>query len=300
MQESQTDKWAQWLIHGRWKGDSQTEEEQKQAFFYPVRNTLLNWAKLEGNETVLDIGCGDGLLAFGALERLGPGGKVIFSDISSFLLDHCRMLAEQKNAIEQCQFLQASAEDLRKLADNSIDVITIRSVLIYVQDKQQAFSEFYRVLRQGGRVVLFEPINRFKPLEPFGKVAFEHLFWGYDVTPIQSIADKVQAVFARLQPWDTDPMFNFDERDMLTYAQKAGFNSVDFTLNASCVPGEEPARWDIFLKKQQNPLVPMLQEALQQALSPDEMAQFEAHLRPLVEAGQDIHRHGLLYLRIEK
>jgi arsenite methyltransferase len=43
---------------------------------------------------VLDVGCGDGLIAFGALDRVGEEGQVIFSDISQDLLDHCRSLAE--------------------------------------------------------------------------------------------------------------------------------------------------------------------------------------------------------------
>lgn len=45
--------------------------------------------------------------------------------------------------------------------DGSVDVVAIRSVLIYVEDKRRAFHELHRVLRRGGRLSLFEPINRF-------------------------------------------------------------------------------------------------------------------------------------------
>ena len=45
------------------------------------------------------------------------------------------------------------------MADGSVDVVTTRSVLIYVKDKAAALREFYRVLKPGGRVSLFEPIN---------------------------------------------------------------------------------------------------------------------------------------------
>jgi ubiquinone/menaquinone biosynthesis C-methylase UbiE len=52
-----------------------------------------------------------------------------------------------------------AADSLTEIADRSVDVITTRSVLIYVKDKAAALREFYRVLRSGGRISLFEPIN---------------------------------------------------------------------------------------------------------------------------------------------
>jgi hypothetical protein len=36
---------------------------------------VLDGAELQPDDTLLDIGCGDGLIAFGALDRLGPGGS---------------------------------------------------------------------------------------------------------------------------------------------------------------------------------------------------------------------------------
>jgi arsenite methyltransferase len=49
--------------------------------------------------------------------------------------------------------------------------VTTRSVLIYVEDRRAAFAEFFRVLRLGGRLSIFEPINRF---------ALPHHLFGYD------------------------------------------------------------------------------------------------------------------------
>ena len=76
------------------------------------------------------------------------------------------------------------------VADESVDVVTTRSVLIYVQDKPRAFEEFYRDLRPGGRVSLFEPINKFArdnrlPTE----------FWGYDAPEIAVVVAKVTAAY---------------------------------------------------------------------------------------------------------
>jgi ubiquinone/menaquinone biosynthesis C-methylase UbiE len=91
---------------------------------------------------VLDVGAGDGLIAFGALNRLGPSGRVIFSDISQDLLDHCRAAAAAEGQLDRCRYVLASAESLTGIADASVDVVTARSVLIYVKDKAAALREF--------------------------------------------------------------------------------------------------------------------------------------------------------------
>ena len=159
MPDRELDQWAQWLLHRRHGGDPE-ELERTLAYLCPIRDRVLDHAGLREGETLLDVGCGDGLIAFGALERVGPSGMVIFSDISQDLLDHSHALAEQMGVLDRCQFLRARAEDLAAILDSSVDVVTTRSVLIYVADKPRAFTEFFRVLRPGGRISLFEPINR--------------------------------------------------------------------------------------------------------------------------------------------
>jgi arsenite methyltransferase len=231
-------------------------------------------------ETLLDVGTGDGLIAFGALDLGGKDGHVVFSDISRDLLDHSRMLAEEMGVEARCEFLLAPADDLSVLGDASVDVVTTRSVLIYVRDKRRAFGEFFRVLKLGGRVSIFEPINRFKLPHP------PHLFLGYDVTPVQDLAEKVMTAFERIQPMDTDPMLNFDERDLFDLAMNSGFAEVHLEYEARLVSNDayfEVRDWDIFLRSAGNPKIPTLEEAMDEALTPKEIERFTAHLRPLVE-----------------
>ncbi len=54
--------------------------------------------------------------------------------------------------------------------------------------------------------------------------------------------------------------------------------------------------WETFLKSSGNPLSPTLEEAMAQALSPQEAEQFTAHLRPLVETMQYRERQAVAYL----
>ena len=251
---------------------------------------VLHNARLAEGETVLDVGCGDGMIGFGALEKIASG-TVILSDISQDLLEYVQSLARDIGLLDRCQFVRAPAEDLSALDDASVDVVALRSVLIYVSAKQQAFREFYRVLRPGGRLSLFEPINR------FGIAASDqpHVFAGYDVTPVIDIAQKIKAVYRQLQPVDSDPMLNFDERDLIAYAEQAGFGEIHLELQVDIVPPEEDD-WHAFIRTAGNPNIPTIEEAMRQVLTLDEMERFTVCLRPLVEAQQGIHRRAVAYL----
>jgi len=247
-----------------------------------TRSRVLDRAELAAGETLLDVGCGDGLIAFGAVER--GAGLVIFSDISQDLLEESRRLAEELGVLDRCRFLLAPADDLHELGDESIDVVTTRSVLIYVDDKESAFREFHRVLRPGGRVSLFEPINR-----------LNRFLDAYDADGVQELDQRVKGVLRSLQPRDTDPMLNFDERDLVELAERVGFERVHLRLDVETSP-PEPVPWDAFADMPPNPRVPSLRVAMEQVLTPDERERYEAHMRPLVEAGRGSRRMAAAYL----
>jgi ubiquinone/menaquinone biosynthesis C-methylase UbiE len=292
MAQPTADRWSQWLLQRRFGGDEHSLQATL-AYLYPIRDAVLSHAHLHPNAVVLDVGCGDGLIAFGALAQ-EPTSRVIFSDISHDLLHHAQALAQRMELMDRCQFLHASADDLSALAATSVDIVTTRSVLIYVTAKQQAFHEFYRVLTSHGRLSIFEPINRFGYPEP------AHLFWGYDLTPVQELAHKVKVLYQQLQPLDTDPMLDFDERDLLGYAEQAGFCDIHVELQAEVTRPTTAVPWETFLQTAGNPNIPTLKEAIEQTLSPTEAVQFMAHLRPLVASNDCIQRSAVAYLWASK
>jgi ubiquinone/menaquinone biosynthesis C-methylase UbiE len=287
MGTSSQDIWSQWLLKRRFGGDP---ELMKKMFdhLYPIRDKVLSHITLEPGEALLDVGCGDGLIAFGALEKF-EGSRLIFSDISQDLLAHAEALAREMNVGDRCRFVRLSADDLSPLPDESVDALTTRSVLIYVSAKQRAFHEFHRVLRDGGELSIFEPINRFAFPEPPNR------FGGYDVTSVADLAQRLVAVYERLQPLDTDPMTDFDERDLLAQAEGAGFSEIHLELQARVVPHKE-GDWSAFLNIAGNPKIPTLAEAMQEVLTPAETERFTAHLRPLVEAKKGVRRMAVAYL----
>jgi ubiquinone/menaquinone biosynthesis C-methylase UbiE len=288
------DRWQRWLLNVRFGGDVEQHQQDLAEFYYPVRDKVLGKAQLRPDDTVLDVGAGDGLIAFGALDRLGPDGHVIFSDISQNLLDHCRKVAEAEEVLERCQFLLAPADQLSAVATGSVDVVTTRSVLIYVKDKAGALREFYRVLKPGGRISLFEPIN---VLMSDGN---PDRFDGYDMRPVRGLNAKVLALYESIQPRGRDPIGDFDERDLLRQAEEAGFSTVDLELRVTVENAKRPVPWERYLQTSGNPLVPPLGEALDRTLTADEIITYAEHLRPLVESGAGQKRTALAYLTATK
>ena len=274
------DRWAQWLTDRR---DASDGEQRRLSLerLAPIRDRVLDQAGALEGATVLDVGCGDGLLGLAALQRVGPGGAVIFADISPSLLEHAEQAARDCGAVGRARFVRARAEDLAEVADGSVDVIMTRSVLIYVADKPAAFAAMRRVLRPGGRISLFEPINELMYPEPRDRL------WGYDVSPVGHLADKVKDVFDRLSDPATISMTDFDDRDLVRYAVDAGFPEVHLTLELDVAPGaRRAASFDSMLDSAPNPLAPTLREAIRDALDEDERGQLLDHLRDMFVSSQ--------------
>jgi ubiquinone/menaquinone biosynthesis C-methylase UbiE len=285
MPEPIRDHWAQWVLHRRHGGDAQQQQSNLE-YLLPVRDHILQNARIAADDVVLDVGTGDGLIAFGALDQVGERGRVILSDISQDCMAYCQDLVQRLGVAERCQLICSPADDLTALAAASVDVITTRSVLIFVAAKQRAFQEFYRVLKPNGRLSIFEPINRY-----FGIPGPP----GYDVAPIQDIWHKISVVYERLQPSGANPMVDFDERDLLTMAERAGFRETHLELQVRIMP-MPPLRWEVWVRSSPHPLLPTLEEAMHEALTMEEMRRCVTHLQPLMESGQGTWRDAVAYL----
>ena len=282
------DKWARWVLERSHGGDP----DQKRAWLAELdefRRGVLRRAHPDQGETFLDVGTGDGLIAFGALPFVGDDGCVIFSDVSDDLLEHCRARASEMNVADRCRFVRASAEDLSAIEDASVDVVATRSVLIYVRSKDQAFREFHRVLRSGGRLSMFEPINRHFADEPGS-------YWGFDVSRVLDLVEKLETTYHTSDADDPGPMMDFDERDLFGMAEKAGFDRVGLDLEVRREPGSWVTSWRALLKTAGNPLDPTLEEAMDQVFSSDDIERFEREVRPQIERGLGVKRWAFAYV----
>ncbi len=128
---------------------------------YKHRDRMLNLINWRGNEQVLDIGTGKGLLMIGAAKRLTTG-KAIGIDIwNAEDLTGNNMQNTIDNTIaegvaDKTQVLNQNAMDMG-FADNTFDVILTNMTLHNIYDKsgrQKACAEIARVLKPGGMAVI--------------------------------------------------------------------------------------------------------------------------------------------------
>jgi arsenite methyltransferase len=282
------DRWARWLLDKRHGGDP-AAREKIMPMLAEFRDKVLAAAAIKPGDVVLDVGSGDGLLGLSALGTIGSG-TVIFSDISTELLDRCRQAVGEAGAEANAQFVHTGLPGLEGILDSSVDVAMTRSVLIYVDDKPAAFASLYRILRPGGRLSIFEPINRFGwPEEP-------GMLWGFDITGLEPLADKIIRRYRHYHP-EPNPMIDFDERDLLELAQSAGFPEVRLEYRASIGPAEQPFTWDNFLRVAPNPLVPPFGQLIDEALTTEETATLVNRMRPGVATRRTRIAHAYLSAR---
>ena len=278
------DQWAEWILQRRYGGDA-NRRQAGLSRLAGIRERVLDASGIEWSRTLLDVGAGDGLIGFGALDRVGSSGEVIFSDVSGDLLNECRSLAAELGVADRCRFVVASADELTPIGDGSVDAVTTRAVLIYLRNKPRAFAEFFRVLRPGGRISLYEPINRLMFPEPP-----DEFFWGYKVGPVADLAARLKGVEEESDCGSISTLLDFDERDLFAFASDAGFQDIRLELHREATSVRNPMAWDSFLASSPNPLAPTNGELIERNLTQAERQRVEKHLRPLVESGKRTQR----------
>jgi arsenite methyltransferase len=103
-------------------------------------------------ERVLDAGCGPGFYVAEVLERVGPSGSVVGVDASAPMLAVAAKRCEDHSNVS---FHQGDVTAL-PVADGDFDRALSVQVLEYVTDIPSALGELYRVLRPGGRVLIWD------------------------------------------------------------------------------------------------------------------------------------------------
>ncbi len=156
-----------------------------------VWDELLNTLALRGDERLLDVGCGRGMVLILAAKRL-PAGRAVGVDLWS--------ATDQSGNREQATLRNAELEgvrdrievrttDMRQLPfpDESFDVVTSSLAIHNIRDAQgreQALAEILRVLKVSGTAMIADILHtaayrQFFSSQPSAKVECRRLGWRF-------------------------------------------------------------------------------------------------------------------------
>ncbi len=110
---------------------------------------LIEKLKLQGNETVLDIGCGDGKVTAAIVDRL-PRGNVVGIDSSVEMIN----LAKQRYAGHTLPRLMFHQMDLRELSDkNRFDVVFSNAALHWIKNHPPILLRIQQAMKKNSRLL---------------------------------------------------------------------------------------------------------------------------------------------------
>jgi len=115
--------------------------------------------EFSNKEAILDVGCGTGFVATVFCPYLAPKTKFICSDISQRMLKQCESNLKDKNF--QCGLIYKMYDGAHlPFADNSIDILTLNSVLHHIPNTESFLKEADRVLKKGGYLLIGHEANK--------------------------------------------------------------------------------------------------------------------------------------------
>jgi SAM-dependent methyltransferase len=206
-------------------------------------------------ERVLDVGCGPGFYVTELLERVGPEGSVVGIDASPAMLS---IAARRSKASANCSLHEGDATAL-PVGDADFDRALSVQVLEYVADIPAALAELHRVLRPGGRVLL----------------------WDVDWATVSWHSGDPARMERFLAAWDehlSDPSL---PRTLAGRMRAAGFVDVE-------MQGHSFATTDVSPESYAGALLPLMEDyvAGREELGPDEARAWAEEQRELAERGE--------------
>jgi trans-aconitate 2-methyltransferase len=125
------------------------------ATYHRVSTPQLEWARdvierlpLQGDETVLDAGCGSGRVTVLLQDRL-PHGQVIGVDASPSMIEKAREALGPKAELFVCELTELELE-----LEERADAVFSNAVFHWIPDHDALFARLFAALTPGGRLVV--------------------------------------------------------------------------------------------------------------------------------------------------
>ncbi len=135
-----------------WNGPAGQHWVERQAaqdaLLAPISDALIDRARIEAGERVIDIGCGCGATTIAAAEKVGPSGHVLGLDVSAPMLARAQELTPADATVA---FAHADAM-VHHFKAVSADLVISRLGVMYFADPIRAFLNIRTALRSEGRL----------------------------------------------------------------------------------------------------------------------------------------------------
>ena len=166
---------------------------------------------------VLDVAGGTGDLSLAFARKVGPSGEVWLTDINNAMLTHGRdRLCDQGHLLPVAR---CNAEQL-PFPDDYFDCVSVAFGLRNMTYKEQALAEMHRVLRPGGRLLVLEFSQIWKPLAPI------YDFYSFNIIPkIGEIITKDEASYRYLAE---SIRVHPDQESLKAMMERAGLEKVEY------------------------------------------------------------------------
>ena len=150
---------------------------------------------LAHGESVLDAGCGTGLLLEQEAFAVGGKGRAEGVDFSDAMLAHAR---ERCARLEHVRLQQGSIETL-PFEDASFDAVSCTQTLLYVEDMDKALGEIHRVLKPRGRIAIIETDWSGAIINSLDQAMTDRIFDAWDLAVVNpNLPRRLGAILRRI------------------------------------------------------------------------------------------------------
>jgi ubiquinone/menaquinone biosynthesis C-methylase UbiE len=118
-----------------------------------IKQIMIERLELRPGSSLLDLGCGTGDDAVELARMVGATGTVVGADISTAMITEAKR--RHGHLAPAVRFMEADAERL-DLSDGEFDQCRAERLLMHLPYPERALAEMVRVLRPGGRLVVFD------------------------------------------------------------------------------------------------------------------------------------------------
>lgn len=244
-----------------------------------LRQRLFAMAEVQRHHLVLDLNAGSGLLTWEALRRAPEGGVWALTPDSQ-AGEALRQQGERLPELERPHVLVGQLDELDYLLslrgeeDVRFDRILGRNPFTqYALSDGQTLARVAQKLRPGGRLCLAQVIPR------YGQRLYRLVDWS-DVPA--GLAEKVRTAEEGIYADEADPLVNWDEMDVETQLQAAGWVQVQTQIERQAEPrpitADHLARW-FDENEVGDGRASYGQRLLEAGLTPAELAQVDALYR---------------------